>query len=114
MEMELIAPYCVYRRMKQLVITGLLLGAMHVLHGQSSGINAMISPNPARDFCEISVSQNVEVRLYDLQGNLVMKPVSGNVFDIDLTSLPYGIYFVHLVGRNEVRTMRLVRAESGA
>lgn len=98
---------------KGIILSTALLMMTCFVFGQSKSINVMISPNPARDYCTISVSQSVEVRIYDLQGTMVLKPLRGDFLDVDLSGLPFGIYFVHLIGQTEVRTVRLVRSESG-
>ncbi|MBI1265967.1 MAG: T9SS type A sorting domain-containing protein [Cryomorphaceae bacterium] len=99
--------------MRKGILSAALVMMTCLVFGQVKTINVMISPNPARDFCTISVSQSVEARVYDLQGTMVLKPERGESFDLDLTALPYGIYFVHLIGQSEVRTVRLVRSELG-
>lgn len=99
--------------MKQAFLTSLIVVFSVIVFGQEKSLNVMISPNPAKDYCTVSVSQMVEIRVYDLQGTLVIKPQRGEYFDLDLTTLPFGIYFVHLIGQMEVRTLRMVRSESG-
>ena len=103
----------VHENMRKGILSAALVMMTCFVFGQAKSINVMISPNPARDYCTISVSQPVEARIYDLQGTMVLKPERGESFDLDLTTLPFGIYFVHLIGQTEVRTVRLVRSELG-
>lgn len=76
-------------------------------YGQQK-ISAMLSPNPADQFCKVSISEAAEVRLLDLQGNMHYQSGRAKEVEMDLRGLPEGIYFVHLVGRTGVQTMRLI------
>ena len=71
-------------------------------------IDAMISPNPADQFCRISLSEKASLRLMDMQGREKMQLATASDFELDLSGLPEGIYFIHLVSDEAVTTLRLV------
>ncbi|WP_306641713.1 T9SS type A sorting domain-containing protein [Sanyastnella coralliicola] len=98
--------------MRKLIFTSLFLLSIPVIGlSQDASLNAMISPNPARNYCEISTSVPVELRVLDMQGKVLIEMGKARHQDVDLTMIPEGIYFVHLIGENQVQTLRLVRSE---
>lgn len=103
----------VYNYMKKLLLAGSAVFAMVNVTAQiSKPLNAMISPNPVRDYCEIRTSVPAEIKVMDLKGNVVLKYDQEVFHDIDMTHLEEGIYFLYLIGRNEVQTLRLVKSSS--
>lgn len=95
--------------MKKIVLTLIVFVLSIVMYAQGGEFNAMISPNPARDFCEINTSEDVTVRMYDMQGKIILQQDRGKQFDLDLREVPEGIYFLHLISDHRIQTFRLVR-----
>jgi hypothetical protein len=101
----------VYDGMKKLVISGLAVFAMiNIAAQETRPLNAMISPNPVRNYCEIRTSVPAEIKVLDLKGNVVLHSDQEVFHDVNMTHLEEGIYFVYLIGRNEVQTLRLVKS----
>lgn len=71
-------------------------------------IDAMISPNPADQFCRVSLSEKASLQLMDMQGREKIQLPAASDFELDLSGLPEGIYFIHLVSDETVTTLRLV------
>ena len=73
-----------------------------------------ISPNPAKNYFNVTISQNTSsnatLRLTDLSGRTVMqkKLQSAGVQRIDIPSLQKGMYIVTITSGNEVQTQKLV------
>ena len=72
----------------------------------------MISPNPVRDYCEIRTSVPAEVRVMDLKGSVILELKKECFHDVDMTQLEEGIYFVYLIGKEEVQTLSLVKTSN--
>ena len=60
--------------------------------------------------CSITVSGNVdELRIYNLSGRMVLSgAVTGNVFEIDKRSVPAGVYLVLVMGKDSMRTGKIL------
>lgn len=66
-------------------------------------------PNPTDGMCHISCTDGQAdlLRLYDLQGRLLMEqPVSGEHTEINLSDFPSGLYFVQLYADNRLIAIR--------
>lgn len=78
-----------------------------------------ISPNPSSDYLKLSfvLSEAAEVQgaLYDTQGRLllrspaVLRNAGAQEIDLMLSELPAGVYFVRLLGGEEISSVRLVK-----
>ena len=83
----------------------------------STGNKFSVYPNPAHDLLNISISnvknENVKVELCDILGNKVYtsteKSTIGYKSDINLTSLPSGVYLLKVQYLNEVKTIKVVK-----
>ncbi|MEM7037104.1 MAG: PKD domain-containing protein [Bacteroidota bacterium] len=79
---------------------------------------ASFFPNPASDFLHVGFAlasdQNVSVQLYDLQGRTVHQQAFGtmgsgeHVLDLDLQTLPAGMYMVRLETGDQVEVSKLM------
>ena len=97
---------------KILVLGSALFTLLQVIAQSQQPLNAMISPNPVRDYCEIRTSVPAEIRVMDLKGSVIIEQKEERFHDLEMTQLEEGIYFVYLIGREEVQTLRLVKASS--
>lgn len=105
----------VNRGMKKILILGSALFMLLQVNAQSEqALNAMISPNPVRDYCEIRTSVPAEVRVMDLKGSVLFEMKEERFHDVDMTQFEEGIYFVYLIGKEEVQTLRLVKTSSAS
>ncbi|OON70726.1 T9SS type A sorting domain-containing protein [Hymenobacter sp. CRA2] len=72
-----------------------------------------LHPNPATDYVSVpvNVAGPVEVRLYNLQGQLVLVHTAATrqAITLDLTSLPAGVYLTEVTGPNYRATSRLLK-----
>jgi hypothetical protein len=87
------------------------------MSGHSSGHDFYVYPNPAFDHLFISVSslknENVKVELNDILGNNVYSTIDkstiGYKSDINISSLPSGIYLLKVQYRDVVKTVKIVK-----
>jgi hypothetical protein len=73
-----------------------------------------VAPNPSSgkytvDFGN-SVSGKIQLTVVDISGRIVFNEVTGdNIYDMDLTALPDGIYMLKMLSENINETIRLVK-----
>jgi hypothetical protein len=80
---------------------------------ESSMVTA-VYPNPATSIVTVEAESRIhEVTVYDLAGRVVMTADGGNgrSASLQVTSLPDGIYLLHIVTDDGVETTRLVKTE---
>lgn len=90
-----------------MVLTLALSLTLSCLYAQKP-LDAMISPNPADQYCRVSLSEKAQLTLMDMQGRTKLELPASADFELDLRALPEGIYFIHLVSTETVSTLRLV------
>lgn len=83
-------------------------------HEPKSDVSVRVSPNPARDVAEFSISgqnfDNSRLRLFDLKGNLLREEsLSGEKGALRLNDLPAGIYVWELRGKGWRESGKLVK-----
>ena len=54
------------------------------------------------------------MRVMDLKGSVILEMKKERFHDVDMTQLKEGIYFVYLIGKEEIQTLRLVKTLSGS
>ena len=68
----------------------------------------LLYPNPAADKIKVEIeqsspSQNLDCSVYDIRGQLILKqPMQNLVLEIDITSLPRGMYFLKVENQEGV------------
>lgn len=71
-----------------------------------------LSPNPATDFVQISShsSHNFSYEVYNMHGQLI-KEDKDFIFNtsIDISTLKKGIYFIHLITKNDRKVKRIIK-----
>ncbi|MEO8087948.1 MAG: T9SS type A sorting domain-containing protein [Bacteroidota bacterium] len=83
----------------------------------SSGAEFSVYPNPAHNMLNISISnvknENVKVELSDILGNKVYtateKSTIGYKSNINISSIPSGVYLLKVQYLNEVKTIKVVK-----
>ncbi|KAA1248034.1 carbohydrate-binding protein [Aquimarina sp. RZ0] len=88
---------------------------------RDSGINSSneqqlsLYPNPASDIVFIqglsgkAGKTQTNVRVFDIKGTQFIDRKLGKDHTIDIGSLPQGIYFVQLIGTDEVRNLKIIK-----
>ena len=93
--------------------------SIRCMKNSSTGINEssidnylQIYPNPSKDriSIKITVEQNLQVQIYDLLGECVLKKVMHTgKNDIDISILPNGVYIIQLIGSDRTIQRKLVK-----
>ena len=65
----------------------------------------LIYPNPVTDI--LNSTQEVNIKLYDMVGNLVIS--KEKTTQIDMTSLPKGIYNLNIIHNNKIINNRIIK-----
>jgi hypothetical protein len=73
-----------------------------------------LSPNPAQDLLSVHLGkqlQNVSIRLLNINGKTVLEEenLSGMDFDLNISNLSNGIYFVELSNANQLARAKFVK-----
>lgn len=74
-----------------------------------------VYPNPTNGYLTLSSNfsndmQNVEVKLYSLQGNIIEnRVVTSNFMEFNLSDYPAGIYFLSVVRNDERQLWKIVK-----
>jgi GH35 family endo-1,4-beta-xylanase len=70
----------------------------------------LVYPNPVRDKFTLITTRNVWMKIYDVQGNLMMeKNKCADIETIDITGFVNGIYFIHSNNGNKIQVAKLVK-----
>lgn len=95
---------CVGEIGSQLLVDDIMLWSGHIgiEENQYAHPNVSVFPNPAMDYTTISVTEmdasSLTMMLYDMTGRLILsKPMNGNNMQVDLSTLPYGVYSIVLM-----------------
>ena len=65
----------------------------------------LIYPNPVNDI--LNITQEIDIKLYDMVGNLVIS--KENITQIDMTNLPSGIYNLNINHNNKTINNRIIK-----
>ena len=71
-----------------------------------------VFPNPASDFLHVSSEKEniLSVKIYDLGGQLLLKTLKdNNSYNIDVQSIPSGIYTLHILTNFGAKNMKLIK-----
>ena len=71
-------------------------------------------PNPSNGIVKVSIkaqgNQERTINVCDMLGNIVFSKVYSNtLFDMDLTSLPSGMYFINVIDENGTSSKKLIK-----
>ncbi|RMA65707.1 T9SS type A sorting domain-containing protein [Ulvibacter antarcticus] len=75
--------------------------------------NIFLFPNPLKDTLQITSDKPiVDIKIYDLQGQLLYQFVkNGLTFNLDMSTLSTGIYFVHLTNEsNRISVEKIIKS----
>jgi hypothetical protein len=74
-------------------------------------INVNVYPNPSKDFVNIMITnvlkEENKVELYNSLGQLLIK--NENIFQIDISNYPNGIYFLKVQVINNFSTVKIIK-----
>ncbi|MDP2176461.1 MAG: T9SS type A sorting domain-containing protein [Bacteroidota bacterium] len=89
----------------------LINGAKHTSINQQDLQIAKIYPNPANSFIHIELNGLESVEILDISGRVQKVDVlsNGNACDIDISSLPEGIYFAKIIAEDKVLISKVVK-----
>lgn len=97
------------RRMDQFSVTYTI---SDLTDSRQADPSVLIYPNPVTDLLFIDVSESVitefEVVITDLQGSVVFNH-SGNIHELDLSSLQKGMYFISIKSQESVTTKKIIK-----
>ena len=70
-----------------------------------------IYPNPVKDYLQLQMENTLDMqfKIYNLQGSLVLASNSTSNESIDVSGLNQGLYFLELYGTDQVFTGRFVK-----
>ncbi len=80
---------------------------------ESGTINVRISPNPAKNYLQISSEKNIDfIEIVDLSGRSIMKKaINSNESQIDISGLNTGLYFIIFRTENRKSTEKFLVTE---
>jgi len=91
------------------------------IEGKNNSMNSWMSvyPNPANNIISLEfpheLNRNVEIRILDLSGRLMMQPIHlykigrQMKMDLDISKIPTGVYFIQLNGQQFSTTRKFVK-----
>ena len=81
------------------------------INSNSKGNNFGIYPNPIHsNFLNISSDNGIaRIKVYGLDGRLLIENSGPSILGIDITNLPRGTYIVEALIENELHTTKLIR-----
>jgi len=65
----------------------------------------LIYPNPVNDI--LNITQEIDIKLYDMIGNLVIS--KEKTTQIDMTTLPSGVYNLNISHNNKIINNRIIK-----
>jgi hypothetical protein len=93
------------------------LATLLISEANTSGLNKLsksneviLFPNPASSFINLSLPENSEVSLININGKIVLQQnVNSGLNSFDVSNLPAGIYFAKLQGENINQIIKFVK-----
>jgi Zn-dependent metalloprotease/PKD repeat protein len=73
----------------------------------TEAFSTRVFPNPVKDILNIISENNWQVKIYDLQGTLILR--EENVIRLDMSPLKPGVYILELQNKNRVHRQKLVK-----
>jgi hypothetical protein len=81
----------------------------------NTGLFADLYPNPGSGLFTLHIISNeaagAQVKIYNLQGQLIYSEIFNSTNNIDLTELSDGIYFMEVFTGKEVRLLKFIKQE---
>lgn len=78
--------------------------------GEASGAIAMISPNPFGDYIKVQSAEQVDIRVYNINGQEVLNEQGVLNKLLDTRSLQQGLYFVKVILKGQtIQTIKLLK-----
>ena len=71
----------------------------------------MLFPNPANNYCMLYLNraENIQVRITNQIGELIFETAATNELALPATNLPTGVYFVQVLAKNKMQTLKLLK-----
>lgn len=73
------------------------------------GSSAVIYPNPTSDFVKIQAKGNYNVKIVDVNGKVVLNQNANNSTNVDLRSLPNGVYMLQMTFDKDQTKTKIIK-----
>jgi len=71
--------------------------------------DVFVYPNPTRGAFTVQSSTPVEVELFNMQGELILKATSNQVHELDLSGQAAGVYLIKVLSIEKLNTLRIIK-----